>query len=233
MRRYKKVQFAKKGSAHAGNSQRREDKDQVLKIPPQLIDQLSVGFTLRFLTTNAWLGSYTVTFQNLLDAWFIAGTATNAYQLFDFVKVRKVTVRAMAGAQTGGSLIMPTANVGVEYPGLVGGQFGSGKQRVGTGVGNETPAYVSLKPDPMSQSAQFQPSTANPAFIVRAVDGVRAPVYGAVIDVEVTYKNSADIAPAAVASARAGLTPGQILFGGIDGLAPATTIAKSAFIPIA
>jgi len=194
---------------------------------------LATGVTLRFFTTGTFTGSLTVTYQNLLDAWFLAGSATTAWQLFDFVKIRRVTVRAMAGAYAGGSQIMPTANVGVEFPGLVGGQFGSGKQRVGSGVGVDTPAYVSVKPDPMSQSAQYQPSTANAAFIVRAVDGLRTAVYGAIIDVQLSYKNSGDVAPAAVGTARAGLTGGQIYFGGLDGLANANTTAKTAFIPFA
>jgi len=197
---------------------------------PMLTDQLSVGFTLRFQTTTAWPGSYTVTYENLLDAWFVAGTATTAYQLFDFVKIRRVTVRAM-GVPSG--QIMGSALVGVEFPGLVGGQFGSGKQRVGSGVGTTVPAYVSVKPDLQSQAAQYQPSTANAAFIVRAVDGLRTGIYGAIIDVEVSYKNSGDISPAAVTTARAGLTAGNLYFGGIDGLATANTIAKSSFIPIA
>lgn len=228
--RPRRAKNAKRRGA-APDARRDVMRDEVLKIPPPLTDQLQVGMTLRFLTTGSWTGSLTVSYQNLLDAWLVAGTATTAYQLFDFVKIRKVTVRAMAGPYGAASAIMPTANVGVEFPGLVGGQFGSGKQRIGTGVGIDTPAYVSTGPDPMSQSAQYQPSTANAAFIVRAVDGLRTPVYGAVIDVQVSYKNSGDIAPAAVGTARAGMQPGQIYFGGLDGLAIANTVARTAFIP--
>lgn len=224
----KKIQFRKR----SGQAQTtRVDRDEDPKIPPQLTDQLSVGFTLRFTTTGLWPGSYTVTYENLLDAWFIAGTATTAYQLFDFVKIKKVVVRAIGVPD--GAHLGPTALVGVEFPGLVGGQFGSGKQRLGTGMGYDSPALVSLKPDRLSQSAQYQPSTANAAFVVRAVDGLRAPLYGVIIDIVVAYKNSGDISPAAVTTARAGLTPGNLYFGGLDGLATANTIAKSAFIPIA
>jgi len=223
----------KSRGAVAPTEKREVRRDEDPKIIPMLIDQLSAGITLRFLTTANWTGSYTVTYANLLDAWFLAVTATNAYQLFDFVKIRKVTVRAMAGQATAASGIMSSAVVGVEFPGLVGGQFGSGKQRVGNGVGLDTPAYVSVKPDPLSQSAQYQPSTANEAFIVRAVDGQRLPVIGAVIDVQLSYKNSGDIAPAAVTTARAGMTNGQIYFGGLDGLAAANTVARTGFIPFA
>lgn len=229
------VKKMKKVSKKGGNpkSQRRVARDEDLRIPPSVTDQLSASVCLRFMTTTSWTGSYTVTFANLLDAWFLAGTATTAYQLFDFVKIRKVVVRCMAGPYTTGSGIMPTANVGIEFPGLVGGQFGSGKQKVGTGVGFDTPAYVELSPDRMSQVAQYQPSTANPAFVVRATDGLRIAVYGAVIDVWVSYKNSGDISPAAVTTARAGMTSGQIYFGGLDGLGVVNTVARSAFIPSA
>jgi len=206
-------------------------KDETPSLLPMLVDQLLTGFVLRFMTTANWSGSYTVTYANLLDAWFLAGTATTAYQLFDFVKIRKVTVRAMGTGIYPSYTVMPSATVGIEFPGLVGGQFGSGKQRIGTGAGTTVPAFVSLKPDPMSQAAQFQPSTANPAFVVRARDALGVAIQGAIIDVAVTYKNSADINPAAVTTARAGLTAGLIYFGGIDGLATANTQARSAFVP--
>jgi len=208
-------------------------RDENPVVPPQLTDQLCVGFVLRFLTTGNFTGSYTVTYSNLLDAWFLAGTATTAYQLFDFVKVKKVVIRAMGAVEGTTPILVPSAIAGVEFPGLVGGQFGSGKQRIATGMGYDTPAIVVAKPDRMSQAAQFQPSTSNPAFIVRATDGVRAAIQGAIIDVHVVYKNTGDIAPAAVSSARAGLNPGNIYFGGLDGLAPANTIARTAFIPSA
>lgn len=208
-------------------------KDEDPRIPPQLTDQLSVSFVLRFVTTLNWPGSYTVTYANLLDAWFVAATATTAFQLFDFVRIRKVVIRAMGASNPVLAIpLVPSANVGVEFPGLVGGQFGSGKQKTGSGMGYDCPAFVSVKPDPRSQSAQFQPSTANAAVILRAVDGGRTAIEGAVFDIHVTFKNSGDINPAAVTTARAGMTAGLIYFGGLDGLATANTVAKSAFIPI-
>jgi hypothetical protein len=219
-------------SRGGGPAQKREVmRDEDPKILPQLTDQLLTGFTLRFATQGNWPGSYTVTWANLLDAWFVAGTANTAYQLFDFVKIKKVVVRAMGVPD--GAHLAPSEVVGVEFPGLIGGQFGSGKQKIGSSIGYDVPAMVSARPDRWSQAAQFQPSTSNAAFIVRAVDGLRSPLYGVMIDVCVVYKNSGDISPAAVTTARAGLTPGNLYFGGIDGLATANTIAKSMFIPIA
>lgn len=228
--RQNKKHAQKKGKAPLVAS-KQVARDNVPRTPPMLVDQLLTGFTLRFTTTPQWAGSLTVTYQNLLDAWLVAGTATTAYQLFDFVKIRKVTIRAVGVGTTSTILIGPEASVGVEFPGLVGGQFGSGKQRIGNGMGYDQPAYVSVKPDPLSQSAQFQPSTANAAFIVRAVDGLRQPLGGCIIDVQVVYKNSGDIAPAAPGTARAGMTAGQLYFGGLDGLALANTVARTVFIP--
>lgn len=228
-----KKQYKKKGKTPPTEG-RVVLKDENPRIPPPLTDQLMTGFVLRFVTTLLWPGSYTVTYANLLDAWFVAATATTAFQLFDFVKVKKVVVRAMGAANPVLAIpLIPEATVSVEFPGLIGGQFGSGKQRTGSAMGYDEPAFLSIKPDPLSQSAQFQPSTANAAFIVRAVDGSRGPMAGAVIDVHVTFKNSGDINPAAVTTARAGMTAGLIYFGGIDGLSTANTVAKSAFIPIA
>lgn len=230
MKGSKKVQFRKKRGSGGPAASKAVARDEVPRLLPPLTDQLSVGFMLRFSTTTNWTGSYTVTYQNLLDAWFVAGTATTAYTLFDFVKIKKVVVRCMGVAENGVS-ILPSATVGVEFPGLVGGQFGSGKQRSNSGMGYDEPAYVSVKPDRMSQSAQYQPNTTNAAFVVRAVDGFRSPLAGAIIDVHVSYKNSGDVNPAAVATARAAMTGGEIYFGGLDGLAVANTIAQSLFIP--
>lgn len=229
----KRVQFtSRKGQGSRPETSRKDVmRDENPMIFETLTDQLSTGFVLRFQTTVNWTGSLTVRYQDLLDAWFVAGTATTAYQLFDFVKIRKVVVRAMGQVNTGIPSLTPQATVGVEYPGLVGGQFGSGKQRIGSDMGTTQPAFVSLKPDRMSQAAQYQPSTSNAAFIVRAVDAIRNPLIGAVIDVHVSYKNSGDISPASVSSARAGLQPGQLYFGGLDGLAVANTVARTSFIP--
>lgn len=209
-------------------------RDENPRILPSINDQLSTGFTLRFITTSLFGGVFSVTPANLLDAWFIAGTATVAYQLFDFVKVKKVTIRSMGiarpfSAGTGGN--SPVATVGVEYFGLNAGTFGGGKQKNNTGMGYDEPAMVSLKPDPMSQGAQYQPSSGSSLFAVRAVDEAGVGLIGSIIDVDVVYRNSGDVNPATIGTARAGLTGGALYFGGLDGQPLATTQARSAFTP--
>ncbi len=207
------------------------DRDQIPKSLPPVNDQLSVGMRLRFVTTAQFTGTVTVTPYNLLDAWFIAGTATTAYQLFDFVKVKRVTVRAMGIATGGGGgiTVAPFASVGIEYIGLSAGVFGSGKQAENSGIGYDQPAMVSLCPDPKSQVAQFQPQSGNAMFVIRAVDQYGSAIEGVIIDVDVVYKNSADVSPSAVAVARTALTSGNLYFGGLDGNPLATTAARSTF----
>lgn len=195
---------------------------------PPLVDQLAVGITLRFVTTAAFTGVFTVTSTNLLDAWFVAGTATTAFELFDFVRVKRVTVRAMGVAPSAGITTMAT--VGIEYPGLVVGSSAGGKQVTDSALGYTTPAYCTLCPDPQSEGALFQTANGNTLFSVRAIDQGGTALYGAIIDVELVYRNSADINPAAVSQARAGLTAGDLYFGGLDGLPLASTQARSTFV---
>lgn len=208
-------------------------REEIPKRLPVINDQLAVGITLRFITTPLFGGTFSVSAANLLDAWFLAGTATVAYQLFDFVRLKRVTIRSMGIARpfasgTGGNA--PTCTVGVEFYGLNLGVQGGGKQKSDTGMGYDEPAMVSLKPDRMSQVAQFQSSGGSAMFAIRAVDEAGVGLVGTVIDVDVVYKNSADVNPATVGTARAGLTGGNLYFGGLDGLPLATTQARSAFV---
>lgn len=199
---------------------------------PQLTDQLATGITLRFITTGTGgSASTTVTFTNLLDAWCVATSATAAYQLFDFVKVRRVTVRGVASAQNGAAAVGGPCTVGIEYPGLVVGTQAGGKQASQSEIGTAQIACCSLAPDRMSSAAYWQASTSNVAFVLRAVDYAGNIMTGSIIDVELSYKNSADVNPAAVTTAVAGATTGAIYFRGIDGSSPAATWARSAFVP--
>lgn len=203
-------------------------RDLVADELPQIDDQLAVGKTLRFVTTGGAgaSASSTVTFANLLDAWLVAGTATNGYQLFDFVKVRRVIVRAVPSANN-----QISVTVGIEYPGLTAGGNASGKQAVATSLGSAKPAIVHLKPGPDAAAGFWQPSSNDVAFVVRATNSDTTICTGAIIDVELSFKNNADVNPAAVSSAIAGATAGNLYYGGIDGGRLGATWARSAFVP--
>lgn len=201
---------------------------------PPLFSQLSTGITLRFVTQAPFAaagGAITVTFQNLLDAWLIAGQPAAGYQLFDFVKIRRVTIRGGAQIGGGGATQVPSCTVGVEFPGLVTGFTGNGRQKTDTSMTPLVPAMVSLTPGKGTLAGMWQQSAGNAAFVVRCSDQGGNGLLGAIIDVDVSYKNSADVNPAAVASAIAGATAGEIYFGGLDGGRLAATTARSVFLP--
>lgn len=231
---YGKPRKGRGGSRAPPMDQREVVKDEIPKLMPVVQDQLCVGIVLRFIATNNFTGNFGISFTNLLDAWFVAGTATVAYQLFDFVRIKKVVIRSMGFNRAFSAGVVqgcpPTATVGVEFYGLNLGNQGNGKQKSDSQMGYENPAYVSLKPDPLSQVAQWQASSGNNAFAVRAVDQDANALAGTIVDVHVVYRNSADVNPAAISTARAGMQSGDLYFGGLDGLALANTQMRSTFV---
>lgn len=196
----------------------------------QLSDQLHMKFTFRFCTTPNFTGSFAVTYGNLLDVWFVATSATTGKQLFDFVRIKQVRVMACASPNTA-STASPVTTVGVEFYGLNFGQIGSGRQATQTKLGINGMSCVALGPDPKSQAGQWQPSSTVTAFAIRAIDYNTAPLAGVIIEVDVDLKNSADVSPAAINTPPAGATPGELYFGGLDGLRLAGTQAYCVFQP--
>jgi hypothetical protein len=199
---------------------------------PQVSDQLMQSITLRYTTTGiGGSSSTTITFANLLDSWLIAGTATNGYQLFDFVRVKRVTVRAVSDNIVAAGVYPNSVSVGIEFPCLVAGAGAGGKTASDSAMGQNQAAMVTLRPDKMSAASFWQASSSSVAFVVRAVNQDGTVVQGAIVDVECSFKNAPDVNPAAVTSAIAGATAGAIYFGGLDGARLAATWARSVFIP--
>jgi len=225
----KKLYAPKKRGQKDWEMSKREARDHIPALLPPVNDQLAVGMRLRFVTTGNFTGVFTVTSTNLLDAWFVAGSATTAFELFDFVRVKRVTIRALGGTPAN-TQIPAMSTIGIEFPGLVVGSSAGGKQVSDSSLGSTTPALCTLSPDPRSEAALFQTANGNILFSVRAVEATANPLVGAVIDVDVVFRNSADVNPAAISSARAGLTAGDLYFGGLDGLPLATTQARSTFV---
>lgn len=209
-------------------AEEREARLELALRPPQLIDQLSLGFTFRWVGNSRAPQAMSVTYQNLLDSWLIAGSATNGYQLFDFIKIKRVTLRAIS---TASDTFGATITLAIDFPGLNTGQLGSGKQRTQTFLGTAEPAMVSLKPDPKSQAAQFQPTSTSTAFIVRAFNQGQAAFQGVIVDLDCVLKNSGEINPAAIQHPIAGATPGNLYFGALDGNRTASAMYDSVFIP--
>jgi len=199
-----------------------------LVLPP-VMPQLCQSITMRFKTTTAFTGVLGVTFYNLLDTWIIAGTATAGYQLWDYVKIRRVTVRACIQIGGAGNTATPTCTVDVEFPGLVAGAQGSGIVRSSTSMSPMCPAIASARPGPKSLAGMWQPSSNDTAFVFRALDQLGGAIVGAIVDVELSFKNNPLVAPQTIASAIAAATPGQIYFGSLDGARLAATAARTVF----
>jgi len=196
---------------------------------PTVLPQLQQSITMRFKTTTAFTGVLGVTFYNLLDTWIIAGTATAGYQLWDYVKIRRVTVRACIQIGGAGNTATPTCTVDVEFPGLVAGAQGSGQVKSSTSMSPMCPAIASLKPGPKALAGMWQPSSNDTAFVFRALDQLGGAIVGAIVDVELSFKNNPLVAPQTIASAIAGATAGQIYFGNLDGARLAATAARTVF----
>ncbi len=217
------------------NKTKQKQKQKKVSIQPQpKVDQLSIGFTLRYITTGyGSTPSVGVTFANLLDSWMIATSATTGFQLFDFIKIKRVTIRAVSnpGFAGAGALAGPAVTVEASFTGLVAGAQGSGKRVSDSAMGVNSMAMVSLTPGPDTLAGKWQPSSNDIAFVLRAIDFQGNPTVGAVIDVDVALKNEPDVNPVAVSSPVAGLVAGNLYYRGIDGGPPGGTWAKPAWGP--
>ncbi len=201
---------------------------EALSLPP-VLPQLMQSITMRFKTTTAFTGTLGVSFYNLLDTWIIAGTASTGYQLWDYVKIRRVTVRACIQIGSGGNTAVPTCTVDVEFPGLVAGAQGSGRVKSSTSMSPMAPAIASLTPGPKALAGMWQPSSNDTAFVFRAVDQLGGAIVGCIVDVELSFKNNPIVAPQTIASAISAATPGQIYFGSLDGARLAATACRTVF----
>jgi len=191
-----------------------------------LTDQLRISQTLRFVATTNFTGATVITWYNLLDTWFIAATAAIAYQLFDFVRIKEV--RVMAVGSTGGAAV-PNVVVGVSFPSLSTGFVGEGREVTDTSLGVNSMAVARIRPSPNSQSGMWQTAQQLTAFEVRATDGAGAGISGAYCEVDLEFRNSSDVSPANTQNAVAGLIPGNLYFGALDGKRNATTEWESVF----
>lgn len=152
-----------------------------------------------------------ITFQNLLDTILMLTTTTTGFDIFYTVRLRKVEVWSIAAQGT------PTT-VRVVFDNSTLGQFGDQKIHTDTSMGIE-PAHVLARPQPKSLLANFQLSSANPAF------SIECPA-GSVIDVAMDFRGiPAHPVPAQNAVAASGV--GSWYFRGLDGLDKTTTILAS------
>jgi hypothetical protein len=161
---------------------------------------------VRFVCLTAFNG--TITFQNLLDIINVGATAITAFDLFTAVRVKRVDVWANALANA-------SATVTVVFEGGTAGSVGDQKVHTSSSMGIE-PARVRAAPLPLSGAALFQQSSNAVAF------DLICPA-GAVIDLELSYRNPIAGAAIAVQNAPAAAVAGVTYFRGLDGQALATS----------
>lgn len=166
---------------------------------------------LRFVSNAPF--AVTITFQNLLDLILVGVTATTLADLFFAVRINSVELFALPAV--GGA-----TTVQLIYSGATVGASGDQKSHTDTSMGIE-PAHVKAAPDRLTQAGQFQPSSADTAFII-------AGPTGTVVDVSLSFRNPIDAtAPVAAQNAGVAVTIAQLYYRGLDGLAKATTAFPS------
>jgi hypothetical protein len=176
--------------------------------PPQIH---SYGITrdvrIRFVSNAAFAGN--ITFQNLLDLILIGVSATTLVDLFFAVRINSVELYSLAAVGGANTVVLI-------YDGATVGASGDQKVHTDTSMGIE-PAHVKAAPDRLTQAGQFQPSSANTAFILQVPTGT-------VIDVSLSFRNPVDGAtPVASQNAGVAVVVGEVFYRGLDGKASAAT----------
>jgi hypothetical protein len=174
---------------------------------PQINPQLHQRIKLRF-TATAGVSAQQISWDNILATMLFASSTTAGFKLWDQVRILGIEMwapSASAGATP--------AHLALGFNGNTAGTRGDGKIHAATSMSFE-PAYLKCKPSKMSQAAQWQSTAADNAFIITVTAG-------AVIDLDVEFKNDDSVPVASVALVAA--TAGEVYHRGLDGLAIATT----------
>ncbi len=150
-----------------------------------------------------------VSFQNLCDSINVATASTTAYQLFDFVRILRVSAWAEGAIGT-------NATITLNFSGQTVGSTGDQDQWTDTQMGIQ-PAYVSAKPSVRATASSWQAGNTNSGNAF----GISASVSG-IIDVECEFKISEAYVPATVQNAPSGVSAGQVYYRSLNGAANGT-----------
>jgi hypothetical protein len=179
----------------------------VIPRPPQLNGyQLTHNKSMRFQMNSNFSGS--ISFQNILDTILFTISATQPYDLFLMVKVRRVRVWTLPaiGSSNAATVI---------FDGTTAGSQGDRIIHTDNSMGIE-PGYITCSPAGKSLASMFQLSSTAVAFFLYAPSG-------SVIDLDLSFK--ADLLQVAQAAQNASVAAptGVIALRGLDGLPVATT----------
>jgi len=167
---------------------------------------------LRFICTASPF-SGEVTYADILDAICMAVTTTNLCDVYTAVKVNGVEAWFLPASD------VSPGTITILYDNVDSGSLGDQKVHTDTSMGIQ-PAHVKAVPAVMSQQAQWQFTSAQPAF------NLNCPV-GTIIDVSVSLRNPVNGSQfQAAQSAGVALTVGKIYYRGLDGNALASSGLK-------
>jgi hypothetical protein len=175
--------------------------------PPAIHDYAIVHERRLRFVTNAAVAT-AITFQNLLDLFLFAASATAVYDVFSAVRIKAVEAWAVP-------VIGNATTVEVTFLGATAGSVGDQVIHTDTSMGIE-PAHVLARPAPRTGAALFQESSASVAFFIDAPSGT-------VVDVLLSLKQNLSGAAVAAQNVAAGATVGTLNVRGLDGLATAGT----------
>jgi len=178
--------------------------------PPQMnLYQLDWNKVLRFVCTTAQVNS-TISYEQLVNTILFSATATQAYRVFDFVKIKRVSIWAPGSLDPAATGAFRSITCSVQFLGTT--TAGNADLHSDTSM-SIYPACVHARPS--KSVAQFYQNNSNLAF------QLNCPV-GSVIDVQVSMRDSQNNATAAT-NASVGATVGGVFYRGLDGLPAATT----------
>jgi len=190
----------------------RQGGDRMISHPP-MIPQLNIAHSTRMRFIAGSAATVNVTFQNLLDTFLVATSATAVADVFEAVRIKAVEIWAVP-------VIGNATTVEVQFVSNVAGQYGKPQVFTDTSMGVQ-PAHVRAVPARQSALALWQLSSSAVAF------ELLCPA-GAVIDLELSFIGRFG-APTAAQNVGVALTAGGFYVRGFDGLAAATT----KFVPVA
>ncbi len=147
----------------------------------------------------------TITYNDLLDLWCVAATATSAYRLATAVRIRKIELWGPMASD-----LVPVT-VSVDWSGsTTAGAYGKSNKVSDTSMGSSEPAHLVTRPPPQSQSSQWIQTTSAINMCSLAFPA------GTVIDLSYDLVVRDDGTAQAVQSAVAGATVGVNYIRALD-----------------
>ncbi len=217
---------------------RKSGKKEYIPRPPHYIATTLVHRIFRFInyhTGDEGQQTYQISPAKVC-ALQVIGTVVNssAAQIYEAAKITKI--QGWANPTSDGNI----ATMRIEFAGTAPGIVGNNKSMSCQSSGTSNAGYLTLKPDPLSQAAQWQNGdvTTTPAssewfrIVINTSSGVATTVNVFTIDLHVTLRMTAD--PRLLASSQVGLTTvavGSFYNLALDNFAGGTLSSSSNWVP--